>query len=87
MATSYGKSVLAADVWTDVTASLAGAPGVTWQNVCPYELMVSFGNSSAPAAGEGQILRPGGAYYDKSGSTKVWAKAMGPAGAIAATKD
>lgn len=87
MATSYGKTVLPADVWTDVTGTLAGAAGVTWQNVSPYELMVSFGNASAPASGEGQILRPGGAYYDKIGSTKIWARAMGPAGAIAATKD
>ena len=87
MATSYGSITLSSDIWTDVTGALAGVAGVTWQNVSPYELMMSFGNATAPAAGEGQILRPGTAYYDKNGSTKVWARAMGPAGAVAATKD
>lgn len=87
MATSYGSIALSSDIWTDVTGALAGAAGVTWQNVGPYELMVSFGGAAAPAAGEGQILLPGCAYYDKNGSAKIWARAMGPAGAIAATKD
>jgi hypothetical protein len=87
MATSYARTVLPADIWTDVTGALAGTAGVTWQNVSAYDLMVSFGNASAPAAGEGQVLRPGGAYYDRNGSSKIWARAMGPAGAIAATQD
>jgi hypothetical protein len=87
MATSYGKVALPADAWTDVTGSLAATAGVTWQNVGAMGLLISFGNASAPAAGEGQLLQPGGAFYDENGSTKIWAKALGGAGAIAATKD
>lgn len=87
MATSYAKTSLAAETWTDITGALGSAAGVTWQNIGSYDLLVSFGNVSAPAAGEGQLLRPGAAFYDKSGSARIWARALGPAGAIAATKD
>jgi hypothetical protein len=87
MATSYSKTAVPANLWTDVTGSLAGTAGVTWQNVGGIELLISFGNASAPAADEGQILNPAAAFYDKNGSTKIWAKALGGNGAIAATKD
>jgi hypothetical protein len=87
MATSYGKTALPVDVWTEVTGSLPSTAGVTWQNVGHVDLLISLGNASAPASGEGQLLRPAGAFYDKNGSTKIWAKALGDAGFIAATKD
>lgn len=71
--------------WTSVEGAAASVAGVTWQNVGPGTAHVAF-TSSAPGNADAYIvLQPNGAFYDKSGSAKVWARNAGGGAALTAT--
>lgn len=69
--------------WTAVEGAAASVAKVTWQNSGKEELLIAF-TAAAPAGGAGDavhLLRRGEAYFDETGSAKVWARAMSPVGA------
>ncbi|BEV00055.1 hypothetical protein [Novosphingobium olei] len=74
--------------WKSVEGAAASVAGVTWQCLGPEALQIAF-TTAAPANNAVDAyhnLARNEAYYDKSGSAKVWAR--GPVGtALSATAD
>jgi hypothetical protein len=71
--------VLAAlnESWQEIQGTAASVEGVTWQNIGPGTALIAFTASAPISTTAYNVLKPGDAFYDKSGSSKVWARAVG----------
>jgi hypothetical protein len=88
MAVSYNRVEFSkADGWVNVTGSLSGVAGVTWQNLSGDAVDIAFVDGAGEPGQQGQVLPSMAAYYDKNGSTSIWVKALASTGIIAATAD
>lgn len=88
MATPRVFSTLTAS-WTDVSGAAASVAGLTWQNLGPGDVYIAF-TTSAPAGGGTDavhVLGPREAYYDQTGSAKIWARAETAGARISGTSN
>lgn len=89
MATPKVRTLLTS-AWVDIAGAAASVAGVTWQNIGPGSVQISF-TTSSPAAGGAtdayHTLKTGEAFYDRNGSAHVWAMSQVAGSILCATAD
>lgn len=72
--------------WAEITGA-ANTPGVTWQNVGAQNVLIAFSTAEPASSDVYHVLGPKQAYYDKSGSPKIWARTDGGVSILMATEE
>lgn len=77
MATSRAVANPGTSDWVDVTGSAGSVAKVMWQNQGPGLIQIAFNASKPDGAVAFATLPVFGAYYDVTGSAKIWARSLG----------